>query len=267
MKPFHFAAYSESLGSVTNSDLNAASDEVIQVRNSHLIFSEPYDVIAAYPNGDTLERVRFGNIALQYRGIQHLFPVNQDATIISRPEVSEYLNNRLRLPVNEEITLEATTNAVGPANANVGLWLAKPEWNPAEPFGEDIGWVRGTVVIAAGAANAWTAPVAIVLERDLFNGVYAVVGAQVVAPNAEYFRMQFRTQDGGNGRQHRPGGLVMNSLADVPWYMQSKGLGEWGRFATYELPSIQTFEDTAGGTYEVRLRLKYLGESTSRLYQ
>lgn len=267
MESFHFAAYTESVGSVTDSDINAVTDDVLQVRNSHLIISQEYDLIARHCMGSTLDRLRFGNVALTYRGQPHFFPVSQSATVISRPEVEDLRSSRIKMPLNEEITLLGTTNAIGPADVVGHLWLAKPEWQPQEPNGEELGWVRATVVITAGAEAAWSNLAAIAMERDLFNGVYAVVGAQVVAANATAFRMDFRTHKCVGGRKHRPGGLVMNALGDIPNALQSYGLGEWGRFSTFELPSIQTLDDTAGGTYEVRLRLKYLGESLDLLHQ
>lgn len=265
MQPFHLAAYNESLGSVTNSDVNAVVDDVIQVRNSHLIFSEPYNLLGMFSMGANSTRARFGNVALQYRGIQHLYPIHKSATVPSRPVVDWKWPSPIAMPLNEEITIEATTDAVGPADDNHLLFLAKPDWQPREPSGEDIGWVRATVVITAGAESAWTGLTAVVFERDLFNGVYAVVGANVVAANAVAFRLDFRTQPAVAGRKHRPGSMVQDVLGDIPWPQAANGLGEWGRFSTFEPPSIQTLDDTAGGTYEVRLRLKYLGPDLALL--
>lgn len=266
MKRFHFCAYNESVGLITDTDINAAEDEIIQVRNSHLIFSEPYRLLGITAIGSLLSRLRFANMGFIYRGIQHIWPLNVSAAIPTLPVVQKWMPRGIPIPMNEEITLQGTTTAIGPSDVSAGLWIAKDGWQPVEPTGEDIGWIRATVVIAAGAEAAWTTPVAIALERDLFNGVYAVVGAQVVAANALFFRMQFRTNTPEDGRTHRPGGFVQDTANLNPWEPQSMGLGEWGRFATYELPSIQTFDDTAGGTYEVRLRLKYLGENIAALY-
>lgn len=266
MNPFHLLAYSESVGQVTNEDIAAPNDEVIQVRNGHPIYSEDYNMIAAYPIGAALSRMRFGNVSLTYRGVQHFWPLSVGAAPQRLPQVSMYYPNPIRLPRDEEVTVEATTTAVGPQIVSLAKFIALPDWSPIEPMGEEMGWIRATVVIVAGAASAWTAPVAITLERDLYAGVYAVVGAHVVAANALFFRMIFRTSPKVNGRQHRPGGIVMDTAALEPWDKQGYGLGEWGRFATFELPSIQTFDDAAGGTYEVRLRLRYLGNDRSLLY-
>lgn len=256
----HFVAYSESVAQLTNTDINAVADEVLQSRNSHLIMSERFDVIAAHALGTTLTRLRFGNIGLTFRGVNHLFPTGRVATVDSRPGVIDRRLWPLELPMNEEITLEATTDAAGPAQVICGMWLAKPQWSQNIPLGMERFTTRATAVVAAGSETTWTALAPLVMERDLFNGVYAVVGCQVIAAAAFGFRLFFPSQRQASGRQLRPGGLVMQAIGDYGWPAQSGGMGEWGRFHTFEMPSIQTVADAAGGTYEVRLDLVYLGE-------
>lgn len=264
---FHTAGYVESVAaSQTNLDIDAAQDDVIQRRNSHLIISEPYNLISAYIGGVGLTRARFGNVALTLRGSNHLWPIHRSATIPSRPYLYDLREEPLPLPLNEEITIEVSTDAtLGPNDQNVVLWMAKPVWNMNLPIGERL-VARATVVITAGAEASWTALNSVVMERDLYHGVYAVVGANVIAANAIAFRLFFPSQPSVENRQHRPGGLVMDAVGDLPNPFQFKGLGEWGRFHTFELPSVQTLDDTAGGTYEVRLDLVYLGDDHNLLY-
>lgn len=262
---FHVSAYSESLGAVTNSDVNAAQDDVLQLRNSHLIFSEPFNLIAAYGSSTTLTRARFGNVALTVRGTNHLWPLDRTDTTQRYPAIMDLREMPMSLPMNEELTIEATTDAAGPVIANFVLFLAKPQWSMNLPRGLETFTTRATAVVTAGSASSWTTLAALVMERDLYNGVYAVVGANVVAANAIAFRMFFPSQRITDGRQLRPGGLITNTVGLAPWEGQSRGLGEWGRFHTFELPSIQILDDTAGGTYEVRLDLVYLGSDQNLL--
>ncbi len=256
---FHLAAYSESLGSVTNTDVDAAADDVLGQRNSHLILTEPYDIIAHYGAGSTLTRARFGNAALQQVGIPHLFPLGRSDTVPARPEVADRRMLPISLPTDEEITIEATTDAVGPIVTNFVLWMKPQSHTYNLPMGEDRLQVRATVVIAAGTATEWTALATPTFERDLLNGTYAVVGAVVIAANAIAFRLRFPDSRDVQGKQLRPGGLVMNTVGLMPWEPQFGGLGEWGRFHTFTLPQIQVLDDTAGGTYEVRLDLVRIG--------
>lgn len=262
---FHLSSYAESLGSVTNSDVDAVADGVLQTRNSHLLFSEPFNLIMAYANGSTLDRMRFGNISLALKGQNHIWPVEQQDTNQRYPAVMDLRDYPMELPVNEEITIEATTNAVGPIVTRAHLWLAKPEWSRTLPPGLMILNTRATAVVAAATETTWTALAALAFERDLANGVYAVVGANVVAANAVGFRLFFPSSQPVEGRQLRPGGLVQNAIGTAPLAIQRLGLGEWGRFSSFEPPSIQVSGDAAGGTYEVRLDLVFLGTSRSLL--
>lgn len=262
---FHMAAYIESLAAVTNSDVDAVADEVLQRRNAHLIMSEPFNVLGVYLSGTTLTRARFGNVALTVRGNNHLWPVHRSATIPSRPRPLDLRSRPLMLPLNEEITIEATTDAAGPAQTSALLWLAKPEWRMTIPQGLDRFVTRATVVSPAGSETTWSSPTAMVFERELFNGVYAVIGANLIAANALAFRLFFPSQKVIGGRQLRPGGLVQDAIGDFPWEPQLGGLGEWGRFHTFEPPSVQVLGDAAGGTYEIRLELVYLGTAVNLL--
>ncbi len=262
---WHTSVYTESLGNVTNSDTDAALDEILTRRNSHLIFTEAYSLMAAWAFGANLGRMRFANAALTQLGSNHIWPIDISATVPDDPAVYDLRDAPMKLPENEELTIETTTTAVGPAQHGAVLWLALPEWNMNFPPFLERFKTRATAVVAAGSETTWTALSELVFERDLLNGVYAVVGANVVAANAIAFRFRFPDQPAVRGRQHRPGGLVQDTAALAPWPAQMGGLGEWGRFHTFTPPEIQVFADAAGGTYEIRLDLLYLGQDKGLL--
>lgn len=262
----HLVVYSESLAQVTDSDIDAAADGILTRRNTHLIVTEPYNLLAAYGTGTTLTRARFASPALTQKGSNHLWPLERSATITDDPAFMDFRDRPLVLPRNEEIQIEATTDAIGPARVEFALWLGTPEWTRNIPVGLDRQIARATVVIAAGAEGAWGLLAEPVFEQDLFNGVWAVVGAQLVAANAVAFRLRFPDAPNVRGKQHRPGALVTNALGDKPIDLSFGGLGEWGRFHTFTPPEVQVFGDAAGGTYELRLDLVYLGQDQSLLY-
>lgn len=265
---FHLSMYSESLGTVTDSDVNAAADEILTVRNSHLIFTKPYDLLAAYHGSSTATRARFSNPESFVRNYPHLWPISRSDTIPSRPMLMDYRDMPFRLPLNEELTIQATTDAAGPVIYNAALYIGTPNWSMQLPQSDDPPVIaRGTAVVVAGAASSWTALANITFEREFYNGVYAVVGADVIAANAIAFRLRFPTSPLYDGKTLRPGGIVVNTIGDVPWFAHMGGLGEWGRFHTFETLQLQTFDDTAGGTYEVRLKCLYLGNSVDLLQQ
>lgn len=261
---FHTAAYVQSLTTPTNVSTDAVQDDVIQRRSSHLILSEPFNLIASASFGVNITRQRFGNIALTYRGQNHLFPLNGAATFPSPPRVFDRRDAPLRLPLNEEITIETTGTDVGAQSMGAVLFLAKPQWTMNLPRGLELLTTRATATTTGGTATSWGNITALAFERDLFNGVYSVVGchAQIAAGIA--FRLFFPSQQPVEGRQLRPGGLVTAAITDFPWPAQHMGLGEWGRFHTFEPPSIQVLG--AAGATEVRLDLVYLG-TDERLLQ
>lgn len=261
----HIAAYSASLAAGPNLDTTAALDEVITRRNSHLIFTNPLNLIWALPIGALLTRARFGNAALSQLSINHLWPIEVSATIPDLPQVLDYRDFPLALPQNEELTVELSNSGAGPTQSTVILGLADPQWSQNFPSFLDRVTVRATVVITAGSETTWTALAEPVFERDLLNGVYAVVGAALVGADALAFRLRFPDQPDVNGKQFRPGGLVQNAANLQPNPMFMGGLGEWGRFHTFSPFEVQTFADAAGGTYEMRLQLLYLGKDESLL--
>lgn len=262
---WHFAAYSESIDNTANSDMNAALDEVLTRRNSHLIFTEAYNLLAVQAIGAVLSRARFANAQLTQKTTNHIWPVEVSATQADDPAVMDLRDYPMELPQNEELTIEVTNTAAGPTATSAGLWLASPQWSMNWPSYSERLVTRATAVVTAGTETTWTALAELVFERDLLNGVYAVVGANVVAADALFFRLRFPDQPNVNGRQHRPGGLVQNAANLAPWGPQFGGLGEWGRFHTFTPPEIQVFADAAGGTYEIRLMLLYLGRDESLL--
>jgi len=172
----------------------------------------------------------------------------------------------MALPQNEELTIEATTDAAGPVIQNFILHLVKPQWNMNFPGFLERLTVRATSVIVAGAASAWTAEAELVFERDPLNGVYAVIGGNVVSATATAWRLRFPDQMPADGKQLRPGGLTQTALGDYPFEADNGGWGEFGRFHTFTPPLLQCFDDVAGGTYEVRLDLLYLGENENLVW-
>lgn len=257
---FHTLAYSASLAAGPNLDTAAVADEVVGVRNSHFILTNPMNMIAALPVGALLTRARFGNAALSQLGINHLWPLEVSATIPDLPQLIDYRDEPFALPQNEEITIESSNSAAGPTQSSAIMWWAAPEWNRNFPAYLDRLMVRATATVVAGTETTWTALANITFERDLLNGVYAVVGCWVVAANALAFRLRFPAQPSVGGKQFRPGGLVQDAANLQPHPMFNGGLGEWGRFHTFELPQVQVLADAAGGTYEMRMALLYLGK-------
>lgn len=262
---FHLAAYSASLAAGPNLDTAAVADDILGIRNNHLILTKPTNLIATYQIGALMTRARFGNAALTQKGSNHLWPIDVSATVPRLPAVNDLRDNPIVLPMNEEITIESSNSGAGPTQTSVLMWLARPNWTQNYPPFYDRLTSRATVTLAAGSETTWNALATLAMERDLLNGVYSVIGASLVGANALAFRMRFPDQPFPDGKQFRPGALVQDTTTTSPWAGFRGGFGEWGRFHTFTLPQVQTLADAAGGTYEMRLDLLYLGDSESLL--
>jgi hypothetical protein len=261
----HLSAYSASLAAGPNLDTAVVADEVIGTRNNHLIFTDQYRLLAAQPIGALLNRARFGNASLQKYSFNHLHPLTVSATQPTNPQFMDCRESPIELPQNEELTVELGNSGAGPTQSSVLLALAADGWSMNLPRGAAELVTRATAVVAAGSETTWGPLANLVFERDLINGVYSVVGCSVVAANALAFRLRFPDMRSVNGKQHRPGWLVQDTNTTYPNAVWRGGFGEWGRFHTFSPPQIQTLADAAGGTYEVRLNLVYLGSDKSLL--
>lgn len=262
---WHCGAYSASLAAGPNLDTTAVLDEVITRRNNHFIFTNPMNLLAALPIGALMTRARFGNAALSQLSINHLWPIEVSATIPDLPQLVDFRDFPLELPQNEELTIELSNSGAGPTQSSVVMFLGDPAWTRNFPPHLDRVNPRATVVITAGSETTWTALAEPVFERDLLNGVYAVVGASLVGADALAFRLRFPDQPDVGGKQFRPGALVQNAANLQPNSMFLGGMGEWGRFHTFSPPEVQVLADAAGGTYEMRFQLLYLGKDESLL--
>lgn len=261
----HLLAYSASLGAGPNLDTAFAQDDVMMSRNSHLILTNRYNLLAAMPIGALINRARFGNASLQRYSFIHLHPLNVGALPLTNPQIMDLRDTPMELPMNEEITIETGNSAVGPTVTSAGLVIGTPEWNRNQPSVLARVTTRATAVIVAGTTTTWGALANIVFERDLINGVYAVLGATTVLATGLFFRFRFGDQMAINGKQHRPGWINQSSHTLQPNELWKDGFGEWGRFHTFSPPQIQFFGDAAGGTAEIRLVLGYLGSDESLL--
>jgi hypothetical protein len=119
--------------------------------------------------------------------------------------------------------------------------------------------------------NVWSGPQIVTFSQSLRGGVYAIVGATLQGTNAAAFRIIFPRYRLYHGRKLRPGLPVQTAIGDTlsnqiyPWQLQ---LGEWGRWHTFEPPTVEVLGTTAAGTtYQGFWWLVFLGEDVSQLSQ
>lgn len=262
---FHTVAYSASLAAGPNLDTAFAQDDVIMSRNSHMILTNRYNLITAVPIGALINRSRFGNASLQRYSFIHLHPLNVGALPLTNPQIMDLRDTPMELPMNEEITIESGNSAAGPTVTSAILNIATPEWTVNQPSILARITTRATATIVAGTTTTWGPLANITFERDLINGVYAVLGCSTVLATGLAFRLRFGDQQSVNGKQHRPGFINQSTHTLQPNPLWKDGFGEWGRFHTFSPPQVQMFGDAAGGAAELRLVLGYLGSDESLL--
>lgn len=264
---YHLLVYEEAIGpNAADSDLDAVVDPEFSQRNSHYIFSEDYQVVAALAMATSLTDARLSAATINAISRHHFFPFDRSATVISRPSLLDYTDYPIRLPKNEEVAVEASNNlGVGTENTTIGLFVTTIDWTRTLPFGMQTLVVQATAA-PTSVAQAWSADGAITFETELRGGVYAVIGATGYRANGIFANLNFPRAPLVGGRKLRPGFVLQNAVGDVSPKLQIGGLGELGRFHTFEPPQLRVYaSDAAATTIELRLLLRYLGEDTALL--
>lgn len=257
---FHLLAYGLATGgAVTLSDMAAATDGEFSQRNNHIIFSEDYNLLAQYSSGATITRMQTNVPHINYLNPHVFYPLNLSLTVPTNPAVPDYRAYPIKLPQNEEIAIQVSDSASEQANSF--LWIAPPSWNMQLPRGEQ----RLTIVATASVvtvANAWSGFSNITLASTLRGGVYAVNGIACIAAATLAFRINFPRRKMYNGRKLIPGDLATQTFGLIPNKFGMSWLGEWGRFNTFELPTIQAYANaSATVTHTLFIDVSYLGDS------
>lgn len=237
------AAFTESLGNVTNDDLTALNDEIIAISNGHLLPQVDYELIFAAGLGPNTDRIRIVSPSNRQITLPFIRPINVAALPANDPNVADFRDNPFRIKGMEELAVEATTNAVGPSRVTVLLGLSQG----VDPIPRgDVFSFRGTSTTAA-VANTWTT-ITTTFADILPQGNFVCVGGEVFSTNAIAWRAIFENQ------VMRPGGLGINALANRTHSMFYKGgLGVLGRFRSTRLPIIQVLANAADAVHEVYL--------------
>lgn len=252
-----------------NVDMTAAIDPDFSQRNNHYIFTESYRLAKAWAVGASMIRARFQVPTWNAIGEWSIFNVNRSIEPTANSQCDSYLPFPPRIPINEEFQVQDSNNLGASTEIeNVGLQIITDDWSPQIPPGRFMLTVK-TTGTTTWTLNAWSGGVAITFSQSLRGGVYAVVGAQLQADDAAFFRLIFPRFKLYQGRKMRPGNIAQNAVGNVtqnqsyPWNLD---MGEWGRFHTFELPQLDVFGTAADSTaWVLYLTLIFLGEDLSLL--
>ena len=270
--PFHTVVYNIPAAGVNavNSDMTAANDTILSQRNGHYIFTENYRLLASYLGGASVIRGRIQCPTWNAIGEYTQFNANRSLNPPSNPQWDWNVASPPKIPLNEEFQFQ-TSNNLGAATEieNAVLQLVPDNWTKNLPQNG-----RLTIPIRASftvtpTLNAWSGGQQLTFSQSLRGGVYSVIGGALQGSNAVAWRVIFPRMIPYFGRQLRPGNLCQASVGDVsPLQLDPymTAYGEWGRFHTFEPPTVEVFgTNAASTTYQLFLWLIYLGESLNFL--
>ena len=265
---FHLLAHHSDLGiNAADATINAVADTIFMDRSNGFIYTEDWGMVSAFATAVSLLRVRSNVPKLNAINRHQIFPINRSLTVPSPFNIQDLRSEPLWLPQNEVFTWQGSNNlAAATEQTRVFQAIVPTNWTRELPPHLQRLNVRFTAS-AVGILDSWSTDVALTFpDQDLRGGVYSMIGCQVFDAGVQAFRFIFPRQKMTQGRQLRPGGIALEAINNIPHAMFSAGLGEWGRFHTFEFPRIQIFANAAGAsTQEGRMDVLYLGDDEALL--
>jgi hypothetical protein len=265
---FHILAYNKTEGAAdVNVDMVAVSDPIFSQRNSHFIFSEQYQLLAATFQSVDVTSVRLNMPSINAISRHHVFPLDPSATPSSFPRIADYRSAPIQLPLNEEMAWEeSNSGAGGPLLAGFLFVAPTVGWNTNLPVPSPSN--PRLLLKATGSytslAKAWSGPQTLTFEQTPRGGWYCVNAAYCQNSLARAFRLFFPRAQEFNGRILRPGMVENNANGNLIYPRWAESFGEWGRFHTFEPPQIEEYTDAAAAqSPTVFLDVTYLGSQPS----
>ena len=254
-------------GAMTNDDMTFVTDPEFTGRNSHVTFTEDYDLVYDWITGTAITSARYQVPTWNAIGIEQLPIVNINASAVpnSPPQLGNYYARPLPIPKNEEFQVQSTGSG---ADTTSYIMVIRPRAaGITPPPGGQPYNVKATATVTA-TSYTWSAAAALTFSQSLRGGVYAVIGCTgQVATRGQAFRLIFPKNKIVNGRRLRPGWLVNAAVGDqdaIPVQVNPLHMGVWGYFHTFEPPLVELYGNSAGSvTLTLMLRLIYMGDMDS----
>lgn len=262
---YYIAANNQAAGVVA--DGVAVVDPNYTVRNNHFIFTEDYDLVAAFAAGVTLTAAQIDSPMIDAFNPMQVYPTNAAAlTVAANPNVMDMRSNPIKIPLNEEIAFKLAGGAGG-AEADFGLFWIRASGagaqeyaipTPTKDMPRFLAVFTCTLTITIGL---WSNLAAITFTNSLRGGAYQCNGAWLVCAKALAYRINFVKSPLYQGRKMYPGNLCDTIYGNQILRFGGTWLNGLGRFNNFELPQIQVFGSitTGSATYTGYMDLSYLG--------
>lgn len=243
----HTIAWRESGGAGSAAfDIDPVTDGIMTVQNGHFLPQKNYQMLYAYFGAAEALRARFITPTFRQLSTPWIRPINLAIVPVDEPNFADYSQNPLLIRGLEELQLEGYQANVGALVVAAVAGLASIPPGPA-PSGDIIA-MRGTGTTTL-TAGSWT-NCAITWQDTLPNGTFAVVGLEVIGATVIAGRLIFEDQ------VERPGCLGQSLVSgNGPQLFRYGGLGIWGRFNAYRIPSVEVLGNAADTAQEVYLHL------------
>lgn len=247
---FHVAAYrNAALGAVADTEIAALADSVLSISNNHFRLVDAMSLLAACFMSPTAIRARLDSPSLRILGRPQILPVNVGVLPVDRGKVMELWRNPYRLPIREEIAIQATA---APGTTEVGVGLIWVTGGVIQPPPGQVQWVRATSTTAA-VAGAWTL-LTYTLDASLPSGYFAVVGSEHQSANAQAHRLIFP------GQVYRPGFLSRTAEGNQSPNPNYYGyFGEMGRFVNDNPFQVEVLANAADAAHVLYVGLVPVG--------
>lgn len=267
---FSILAYGQAVAALNSLvQLPALADPAFVPQNSNFIFYEPYRIIGLYGHGVSLTALQLFDTTWNSLNVPQIYPVDLSLNIPANPNVLDYRQYPLDIPMNEQIQVQASNNlAMGTESEALLMWITPPSDPrtippPPPPYG-NMGRIRAlfTTTIAL-TANAWSPDAAVTVPNLIKGGTYCVVGCQLVAARGVAVRINFPRAPLYQGRKLFPGDLCTAAYGNVPSKLGPQAWGPWGYFDTTEYFQMAVLANTtvASATYTGYLDLIYMGQN------
>lgn len=246
---FHLSAYTESIGNVADTDVDALTDDILTIQNTHFVLSQPMQLLGAAAMSATLSRAKLASPSMRQVASPFIRPIIAAVQPPANPNLWLLDYNPFVIPPFEEIQMQVTSGVAMTERFTGLIWLANQI--DSLPIGNVIP-LRFTSTTAA-VANAWTTAT-ITFTDTIPSGVYAAVLSECQSTNGIAHRWIFSNQ------LWRPGFPSYAALGSRHPYAISKGqFGSMGRFRSNDLPRLQVLANGADAAHEGYLHVVRVG--------
>lgn len=242
---YHTCAFYGNLGPVTNTQLPALADGILQIQNNAFMLPNDLLLLESYLGSVTMSRGYISSPKIVQLNPLYIRPVTVALEPGNDPNISWHGPMFPRLRGQEGVSVYFT-NTPAAAEHVFSILHLSPNVEPV-PAGE-IYTVYATSTTAAVAVT-WT-QIPYTFAQNLPAGQYAVVGSEIQSASGVAHRWTFDNQF------WRPGHLSQLLLSNKPAFTEQfyqKGL--MGQFQSYSPPRLEVLCNAADAAHDIYLRL------------